>query len=290
MAPDPAPLGPAAPAVATVTRPLTWPSLLQLSPDDRPRERLRRHGAEILTSAELLAVVLGTGAGAEDALQLARRALDTLGGVEALATATADDLIAVPGIGPGKAARIIAAFALAWRSVRVAAELDREAGLAALAPPETTIPDALRRVRGQVAGSERAVIGFHPRDAVPPITLALGETLGPRSRLGSYLARLLAEGTGPWWIIVVRPGRPARDIERQRAVDLLEAAHLVGVDLEHVLLLVGFEHSVLASTDPTLDPRSVPLTITDPDDARPANTDDDPRAVTPATPDEEAAS
>lgn len=223
-------------------------ALIQLSPAERPRERLVRHGAELLTSAELLALVLGTGNGTEDVLQLAHRILDQIGGVEALAAATLHELTELPGIGLVKGARIRAAFALAYRAQAAALEADREAAFIATSPPIESLDCAVERLRRQVSPSERAVVGYHVRGAMPPITLALGEPLGPRSRLGSYLARLLSEGVGPWWVIVLRPGDgPPRDIERVRAVDLLEAAHLVGVDLEQVVLVYGSEHTVLAA-------------------------------------------
>lgn len=229
---------------------MTTLALVQLLPDDRPRERFLRDGPHTLKADELLALVLGTGLGIEDVLQLARRTLERLGGVEALAAASVDELTAIHGIGLVKAMRIRAAFELAFRSLAAAAEAGREAAFEATSPPREDLEDAVARVRGQLSVSERAVIGYHVRGVLPPITLALGEALGTRSRLGSYLARLLAEGIGPWWIFVVRASDPPRDIERTRACDLLEAARLVGVDLESVVLVHGGEHTVLAAVAP----------------------------------------
>lgn len=212
-------------------------------PEDWPREKLLRSGAHSLMAAELLAVVLGTGmSGGEDVLQLACRVLTEVGGLDGLATATVAELRAVRGIGPVKAARVRAAFELAWRTSGAGADDTPR-------PPEPTesVESVVRRLRGQISPSERAVIGYRPGHDLPPITLALGEVLGPRSRLGSYLARLLAEGVGPWWVVVLRPSNgEIRDIERLRAADLLEAAHLVGVDLDYVMLLSGRAHHILA--------------------------------------------
>lgn len=229
---------------------MTTLALVHLLPDDRPRERFLRDGPHTLKADELLALVLGTGLGIEDVLQLARRTLDRLGGLEALAAASIDELTAIHGIGLVKAMRIRAAFELAFRSIAAAAEAGREAAFIAASPPREELEDAVVRVRGQLSISERAVIGYHVRGVLPPITLALGEALGTRSRLGSYLARLLAEGTGPWWVFVVRASEPPRDIERTRACDLLEAARLVGVDLESVVLVHGSDHTVLAAVAP----------------------------------------
>lgn len=215
------------------------PTLWDLPPEDRPREKLLRDGAHTLDSAGLLALVLGTGRGnGEDALQLARRVLDELGGVEALGAATPEALQTIRGIGPVKAARIRAAFELTLRAGPVEPPT-------APPPPDDPLTDAIERMRGQVAIGERAVLGLRPQEHVEPVTLALGEGLGPRTRLGSHLARMLGEGPGPWWVFVVRPGGEPRPAEREAALRLDEAARLVGLHLERVVLVGGRDAWVL---------------------------------------------
>lgn len=217
-------------------------ALRALSPDQRPRERLLRDGAHTLDSAELLALVLGTGrGGGDDALQLARRVLRHLGGVEALAAATPALLQAISGIGPVKSARIRAAFELSLR----AGPVEPEPMLAVVEAPVDPIERAAERLRGQIPTGESAVIGYRPGDDSAPVTLALGESIGPQSRLGSYLARLLSEGLGPWWLVSVRPGGKPKKNEHLTAGRLRAAADLVGLDLEHILLLGGRGHWTL---------------------------------------------
>lgn len=87
----------------------------EMPPSERPRERLLRHGSEALSSAELIAIVLGSGAEGDNALDLAERLLAKLGGVRSLAGATALELSAVRGIGPAKAAQLQAAAELGRR-------------------------------------------------------------------------------------------------------------------------------------------------------------------------------
>lgn len=82
---------------------------------DRPRERLEALGAEFLSDAELVALLLRTGGGGLDALAAAARLLDASGGLAGAARAAADDLVAVPGIGPAKRASLGAAFELGRR-------------------------------------------------------------------------------------------------------------------------------------------------------------------------------
>lgn len=83
--------------------------------EERPRERLRRHGAERLANKELLAILLRTGKQRESALTLAEKLLARFGSLANIASASFEELVAVNGIGPAKAADILAAFELAKR-------------------------------------------------------------------------------------------------------------------------------------------------------------------------------
>jgi DNA repair protein RadC len=86
---------------------------------DRPRERLWSLGPAALTTAELLAIVLGTGGGGQDVLELARQLLDVSdGSLRRLAQRPSAELLRSPGIGPTKAGRLIAAFELGARAAR----------------------------------------------------------------------------------------------------------------------------------------------------------------------------
>ena len=79
---------------------------------DRPRERLVSVGVGALSDAELVAIQLGSGSRAPSALTLAARLLTDFGGVDGLSRADVHELSRHPGVGPAKACRIVAAFAL----------------------------------------------------------------------------------------------------------------------------------------------------------------------------------
>jgi len=81
----------------------------------RPRERLLALGPEALADAELLAVLLGTGKRGRSALDLGHDLLAEYGGPAGLAGALPAELARRGGIGPVKAARVVAAFNLARR-------------------------------------------------------------------------------------------------------------------------------------------------------------------------------
>ena len=75
---------------------------------EQPRERLLRHGPRALRDAELVALLLRTGDGRCDAVALGERLLECHGGVEGLLCQDARSLGAMPGVGPAKAAAVVA--------------------------------------------------------------------------------------------------------------------------------------------------------------------------------------
>jgi DNA repair protein RadC len=89
----------------------------ELSLDDRPREKLLRHGAPALGDNELVALVLGSGCQRTGALALANELLATRGGLHGLLRSTCDDLARIAGVGRAKAAQIVAALELGRRTL-----------------------------------------------------------------------------------------------------------------------------------------------------------------------------
>ena len=80
--------------------------------EEGPRERLARLGADALTPAELLAVLLGTGMQGRSAEDVGRLLLERAGGLRRLSTRTLAEVAGSPGIGRARGARVMAAFAL----------------------------------------------------------------------------------------------------------------------------------------------------------------------------------
>lgn len=86
--------------------------------EERPRERLLQHGAERLSNAELLAILLRTGTPGCSAVHLADRLLRRFGSVVDLIDADLQELIDMPGIGLAKATQLKAAIELGRRISR----------------------------------------------------------------------------------------------------------------------------------------------------------------------------
>jgi DNA repair protein RadC len=79
------------------------------------RERAHRAGASDLSDAELVALVLATGVVGRPVGSVAQDLIGALGGLERLGTCGAHRLALCPGIGPAKAARLLAAVELGRR-------------------------------------------------------------------------------------------------------------------------------------------------------------------------------
>jgi DNA repair protein RadC len=84
-----------------------------LPPEERPRERLARHGVGALSNRELLALVVGTGARRSSALAVAEELLRT--GLRDLAGRSLPELERERGLGRAKATRVLAALELGAR-------------------------------------------------------------------------------------------------------------------------------------------------------------------------------
>nr|WP_068890350.1 UPF0758 domain-containing protein [Pedobacter panaciterrae] len=83
----------------------------------RPREKYLAGGAEALSDAELLALLIGSGTTKQTAVDLAARILKSVNGdLEALSRCSAKSLSKFPGIGDARAVTIMAAMELSRRS------------------------------------------------------------------------------------------------------------------------------------------------------------------------------
>ncbi|MEY4479361.1 MAG: hypothetical protein RLZZ267_39 [Bacillota bacterium] len=83
--------------------------------EERPRERMQINGAEALSNAELLAILLRTGTKNVSAVQLAQQLLMKTNGIHGLVEMTTGELTTVRGLGTAKALQIKAGIELGRR-------------------------------------------------------------------------------------------------------------------------------------------------------------------------------
>lgn len=90
-------------------------AIKELPEDERPRERLLKYGPEILSNAELLAIILRVGTREYSAIGLAEHMLGKFGGMKGIATADIEGLSSIKGLGMAKATQIKAMVELGKR-------------------------------------------------------------------------------------------------------------------------------------------------------------------------------
>ncbi|WP_255784509.1 DNA repair protein RadC [Prevotella sp. E2-28] len=103
----------------------------QWAEEDRPREKMERLGAQSLSDAELLAILIGSGSPKEDAVSLMKRILaDCNNNLNTLGKKSIHDLCQYNGVGPAKAITIMAACELGKRRQMETAEERPDLGTA----------------------------------------------------------------------------------------------------------------------------------------------------------------
>jgi DNA repair protein RadC len=201
---------------------------------DRPRERLAEHGADKLSNAELIAILLRTGLKGMSAIHVAEQLLRRFGTLQNLAGASLDELRRTKGIGRDKAVALKAAFTLARNMAR---ELRHESSV--LDTPER-VADLLREDNRTHAVEHFQVVMLNTRRKlirVEPISQGTLDTLLVHPR--EVFRAAIAAGAAAIVIVHNHPsGDPTpseADIKVTR--DLVRAGHLLKIELlDHIIL------------------------------------------------------
>lgn len=166
--------------MTTGTAPEYHTLIRDLPATERPRERLRDYGPGALSTGELLAIVLRTGASRESVLALASRLLSRHGGLVGLARAGFGELCQERGLGEAKAAQLEAAFELGRRLASAQPEeratVRSPQDVANLLRPEMGLLDQ-EELRVVLLNTRNQVLGVHTvyRGSVNTSLVRVGE-------------------------------------------------------------------------------------------------------------------
>ena len=154
------------------------PTILDLPPCERPRERLREHGPRYLNNAELVAILLRSGVPGENAISVAMRILAEFDGLAGLARVGYAELCEQRGLNHAKSSEIMAALELGRRiaslapeeRARISCPQDAASLLAAEMEPlvQENLVVLLLNTRNQVVGRRTIYIGTVNSSAVRP--------------------------------------------------------------------------------------------------------------------------
>ena len=159
----------------------------EMPPDERPHEKLLARGADALTDAELIAILLRTGRVGRNVVEIARDLLKEYGSLEGASRCGIKELRKIAGIGETKAVELVAAFSLGKRLAREklskqkldSPELVHElVGAEMRMLRQESLSVLLLDTRYRFVGFEEISIGSvnesiaHPRDVFRPAVIA----------------------------------------------------------------------------------------------------------------------
>ena len=212
---------------------------------DRPRERLWSLGAPALTTAELLAILIGTGNEGRSVLDVALGLLEVSdGSLRRLAQRPRAELLRAAGIGPTKAARLLAAIELGARLTR-----EERPPIHRIREPD----DVVRLFAGRLRDLQ--VEEFHLL-ALDSQSQVLREVLITRGLLNSSLVHprevfrpAIAEAAAGIIVIHNHPSGDPTPSAEDRAVtrQLAEAGRLLDLPLYDHLIIAGDRFVSLAT-------------------------------------------
>lgn len=219
--------------MSTVTRRqskgiISWPE------DERPRERLLSRGPQVLTDAELIAILIRVGYRGTNAVELGRQILERFGSLRAIVEAPVLALLDIKGLKGAKASQLVAAMEIARRvvvsprrkqfrikSTSVAAEYLQE------------------RLRG-LPGEQFRVLYLNRRGALlDDALIAEGVVDSVRPSLRRIIARAFQTNASALIAAHNHPSGTAEPSEPDRLLtqDLIMAARPVGLKvLDHVIV------------------------------------------------------
>ena len=209
-------------------------TIQDLPEGERPRERLEHHGADALSNAELLAIVLRTGIVRENVLQVATRLLVRYGGLTGLAQASFQELCQERGLGPAKTTQIKAALELGRRLVATSPE----------SRPQVRSPgDAANLVQAEMGLLEQEELRTLMLDTknrvISSHTLSIGSLNANHFRVGELFREAVRANSAA---IIVAHNHPSGDPtpspeDVQVTREIVKAGRMLDIDvLDHLII------------------------------------------------------
>ena len=218
----------------------TYSTMIRDMPEgERPRERLVRYGANTLSNAELIAILLRTGVTGEGVISMSNRLLSKYGGLAGMGRVSYGELCSVNGISEAKACQLLAALELGRRLVSLSPN-DRPiivspSDVANLLSAEMGFLDQ-EHLRVLLLSTKSEVLGIHEvyKGTVNSAAVRVAEVLRPAIRENCPS------------IIVVHnhpsgdPAPSSQDIMITRQIN--QAAEMMNIELLDHIIIGGQNH------------------------------------------------
>jgi len=207
---------------------VSWPE------GERPRERLLRQGAQSLTDAELVAILIRVGVQGASAVELAQQILKRFGSLRGLAEAPLLALLDVKGLKGAKAAQLTAAMEIARR-----VSVPSRRGQLVIKSTRAAADYLRERMRGLAEEQFRVLYLNRHKALLDDALIAQGAVDSVRPQLRSIVARALQVSASG---IIAAHNHPSGAVEpsesdRLLTQDLIAACRPLGLKvLDHVIV------------------------------------------------------
>ena len=212
------------------------------------RDRLIRYGAQKLSNADLIAIMISHGKCSPDhSLSLSKQILHRTGSLHLLAQTEWSTLCSLPGVGPATASRLIAAFELACRIGNpLRHHKTHECSLADLARNQWDQEGLL-----VMAYSEPEDLNISTEQIIASaLTLSLHSSLDDQASHAHWLTKLVGQGSHlRWSMIVLRPEDELLGEEERGANQLFKLAHFFDLKLIDIRILSTTKEWLLNESD-----------------------------------------
>lgn len=210
---------------------------------ERPREKLMRRGADSLSDAELLAILIRTGVGRATAVDLAKTLLSEFRSLERLASRSYRDLRRFRGLGDAKSVGLIAAFELGRR-----ASSRKDTGRTRICSPE----DVVKQYQPLLKDLQQEVFKVLLLDSANHLladeTISVGILNGSLVHPREVFRRAILEPAASIILLHNHPsGNPepsSEDIQVTR--QLCEAGRIMGIPVHDHIIIALHSHSSFA--------------------------------------------
>ena len=210
-----------------------------ISLENRPRERLEKQGPQVLSDAELLAVILKTGNKGENVIDMSNRLISKYG-VDKLSLCSMKELQEIKGIGNAKASQIIALF-----------EFNKRHALAKInGKPIKSAKDVFDYCAPKLAGADREHFMALHLDAknivIKDEIISIGTLTGAIAHPREVFKSAIKEST---YAVILVHNHPSGDVEpseedKRMTERFFEAGELLGIKvLDHVIIGKNEWHS-----------------------------------------------
>lgn len=207
---------------------VSWPQ------EERPRERLLSKGAQALTDAELVAILIRVGFRGTSAVELGRDLLKQFGSLRAMVEAPVIALLDVKGLKGAKASQLLAAMEIARRL-----SVPSQRGELVIKSTHAAADYLRERMRG-LADEQFRILYLNRRKAlVEDVLIAQGAVDSVRPPLRAIIARALQVNASAIIAAHNHPSGVAEPSESDRMLtqDLIAASRSLGLKvLDHMIV------------------------------------------------------